>query len=364
MPINPDILKQSREYIALSIPEASVILSKEEKLLKQWEAGDKEPTYLQLCDISKRYCQPINSFYLSSFPHHNFDSDFRLRDANNIKSDYNLKKEYLLTKGWVNNFEVLDNTSLPQINDLIKHLRQHIAYKDQRKEKKDLFRFLRKKIENIFDILIFQTDHHNKIDKNIHGVCLSINNLHNKAIIINKDQSDKSKAFTLLHELYHLLKKQPSNTFTLSYNNEERECNEFSSEILLPNNIFLEETISINNWEQENIKTFSKNFNVSKSLFITKLVKNKKITNDFYEKLKAEYDKEYKESHFEKNKPQQKKKGGGGTNTYLHSKINRLGRTYIRSVYNAYSEQSITMYDALKYLNLKAKHFDKLVDLV
>lgn len=227
----------------------------------------------------------------------------------------------------------------------------------------------------MFNVLVFQTSEHSKIDGNIDGICISEDSCINNAILINRyfeyntqryQYSDKRKSFTLLHELYHLIGFPDfDNTFIFSKDHIEKECNNFASQILLPNNIFDKMSDKSSDWNWNDLKSIRKlckDYNISTQHFLTRLLKSKKISQDEYTKLSEDEEVSFKESLL--TDPPKKSGGGGDGRGHLYKKRNRLGRNYIRSVYNIYAEDEITMSKALSLLEIKSKDFEKLVELV
>ena len=363
MPVNPEILVRSRKYLNLSIEDASDILKVPKIKIQDWESGSKEPTFIQLANVANKYGQSVNIFYLKNFNFENFVADFRIRNQKKLQSSYYLKREYLSVRRWVDIFETLSNIQLTITEtNLDKILREKIPYEKQVRSKDQLFNLIRKGIEDTFPILIFQTNQYSNLQREINGVCLTMSNLRNKAILINtNEQSVHSKAFTLLHELCHIILYSKEDTFLLSEETVEKKCNEFSSEFLLPDEVFQRETNDVN-WDAQKIQEFSKKLNVSRPFFALKLFKHEKIQRAFYVSLKKQYEAEYQRSL--RNNQGIDSNSGGSSQTHLYKIRNRLGRNYIRCIYNAYSDEQITMSKALGYLNVKAKYFEDLMDVV
>lgn len=142
MPINPEILKKSRDYLELSIKEVSVFLEYAESSVEKWERGSKEPTYNQLLNIAKTYQQNPHVFYLDEFRPTSFDNDFRIQRGQKIENNYYLKKELLYNKRCIDIFDFLNN-DINQIKpsprnkkDLIAFIQKEISFEEQKRKKR------------------------------------------------------------------------------------------------------------------------------------------------------------------------------------------------------------------------------------
>ncbi len=382
MKINPLALKKSREYLGLTLEEAAKILGY--KKLDIWEkqlsffGNEVEITYKELAKIAEEYCCDTGDFLLKEFNRKDFISDFRIRENQleelKIANNYNLKREVLTAGNYIANFEAFNDTTplfFHNPKELLKKVSDVIDYQNQNKTNQK-FGVLLKTLENFFpNLLIFQTKSNNQLDESINGICLTASECRHKAIIINHQQAQHSKVFTLLHELYHLA-VGGKDTFFLSQekNNIEKQCNDFASEVLLPKEIFQQYCQNITNWSEAEIKEASKNFNISKIHFATRLIKAEKISQECYNQLKKEYKKEWrifkeiKERRPESNEPQKKNTHTADKPKYPYPLRNRMGRNYIRTIYDAYAYDEITLSKALYFLRIKMHDFDSLIKIV
>ena len=322
MKINPLALTKSREYLGLSLEEATKILNKQnlfiwEKQLQLLET-EVELTYKELAEIAEKYCCDIGDFLLKEFNKTEFKSDFRIRENQleelQISNNYNLKREVLTAGNYIANFEAFNETPPLFFHDPQELLKKVSAVIDYRNNKQT-FESLLKKLENLFpNLLVFQTKSNNQLNESINGICLTANNCRHKAIIINHQQTQHSKNFTLLHELYHLAAVK-QDTFFLSQekNNIEPKCNQFASEVLLPKEIFQQYCQNKTYWSETEIEKASEYLNISKLHFATRLIRAKKISQEYYNQLKKKYEeewrflKEIKEVKSEPDKPQKEK---------------------------------------------------------
>jgi Zn-dependent peptidase ImmA (M78 family) len=167
-----------------------------------------------------------------------------------------------------------------------------------------------------------------KIDKDncIRGFALYYDTL--PVIVVKKQVSKGAQAFTLMHELAHILIHKDSmldeNEDFYSYTGKEKEANEFASNILMPQNL-------INNI-------------------------------DYYQSYKSFKENQYKERE---RKIQAGKEAGKEIiipRKYSHREpINIFGKIYVATVLDAMQNKNITLNKAGSYLdNLKIKTLHKL----
>ena len=376
MKINPLALTKSREYLGLSLEEAATILGYKKEKLALWERTEEgqrqlfeakeHPTYKQLTHIAKKYCRNIYNFYAEEWDEQDFKIDFRIRkqpksiDNIDYKKSYYLKKELLTTSGYISIFETLSEDNPIFFNkqeQFFLKVREAINYLKQQKQQ-NIFSFILKTLENVFpNLLVFQTNQHSNVDKSINGVSFTKKDCKNKAILINHQQSNHSKAFTLLHELYHLAIGE-KDTFFLTKDNIEEKCNQFASEILLPEEVFQNYCQNKKEWNKEKIEKASFILNVSRAHFATRLLKARKISQEFYAPLKKAYDREYELQKLKEKEEKElyKLQTGEYPKIKIPYKIqlkSRMGGNYIHTIYDAYAENELTLYKAMKFLGIK-----------
>ena len=358
MSVNANNLKLGRNYLDLSLEEVANKTKISQKSLENFEKGLAVPSYRQLGILDSVYCQNLFFFYGLDQKLNSFSANFRIRNINRDifqrYEDYALRRELLLTKQKIKTFEIHSQDRLPsysKADQLIKLIRSNISYGEQRVAR-NIFTYLLKEIEDLLPILVFQTTQYNKINKHIHGVCCNEVSVDAPAIIINKDQSINSKAFTLLHELCHALIHNKNDTHLFDQESRhEKICNDFASEILLPSSELKRVVSSVDDWRIEDIKAQSRSLNVSSTHLLTRLLKNKAIGKDLYDKYKKQMDNDYE---------QYGQQATSGFAPYPYRVRDKLGRNYMRAIFNAYDRRDLTHYGVLNALNIKAKNFQEI----
>ena len=185
-------------------------------------------------------------------------------------------------------------------------------------------------------------------------------------IVIKKQASKGAQAFTLMHELAHLLLHQEStldNEEDLNnYQGREKDANEFAGNLLIPDH-FLEE-IKINkllDLEVEKyddyLATFKKRWCVSGEAILVRLLINDKIHQERY--------KNYKDFRKKQNETSIKNTTIIPRKNRHREPVNMFGRPFVYTVFDSLRNQHITLAKASTYLdNLKISDVHKLEEYV
>ena len=123
----------------------------------------------------------------------------------------------------------------------------------------------------------------------------------------------------------------------------------------LPEEVFQNYCQNKKEWNKEKIEKASFILNVSRAHFATRLLKARKISQEFYAPLKKAYDREYEMKKL-KEKELYKLQTGEYPKIKIPYKIqlkSRMGGNYIHTIYDAYAENELTLYKAMKFLGIK-----------
>ena len=210
------------------------------------------------------------------------------------------------------------------------------------------------------NILVFEfVETWNKKEKaNIDGFFLAPN-----VIVLKRQQSAfRREIFTLIHELGHyLLNEEEIEQLEISNfaNNKlsaiERWCYDFAYYFLAGeyNKAFeqIDEANGTNDYHFELIENISKHTHLSQIALYTNLLYQKKISQNNYNKIRAEFDEEYRQRQEEKEKQKELDKmlgiqKGGSTPKPINSPL------LISTIQTAFYEGVINEYDVCKTLNI------------
>ncbi len=178
-------------------------------------------------------------------------------------------------------------------------------------------------------------------------------------IVIKKHTSEEAQAFTLMHELGHLLLHKESTIDNdedfYNYQGKEKEANEFAGNLLVPdvflNQIDIERLLNLEIKEYDYLlDDFKKLWCVSGQAILVRLLRNNKIPPHNYQDYVVFQEKKYRaeESRISlDSKPIPRK--------YRHREpINVFGKPFVYAVFDSLHNKNITLAKASTYLdNLK-----------
>jgi Zn-dependent peptidase ImmA (M78 family) len=219
------------------------------------------------------------------------------------------------------------------------------------------------------NILVFEfVEYWNQKEKaNIDGFFLSPN-----VIVIKRQQiSFRREIFTLIHELGHfLLEKEEiekldyQNLAKKNLSSIERWCNDFAFHFLaggFSDSLDKIENASANNdYHFELIEKVSRRTHLSQIAIFTRLLFNKKISISNYNKVKNEFDEQFRESQKEKQriKEIEKQQGiikRGSAPQPIKSPL------LVSTIQTAFYEGILNEYEVCKRLNIKPEKLDKYI---
>lgn len=371
--INNKILKWAREECNMTEEYVSEKMKITEETLEKWELGKEQPTIDELRRLSKLYRQLLAVFYMSNTPastRHKF-TDYRTINVNNIEyaemsteltfeireaifnrnNMIELKEEL---KEKINEFNIKVNMSdSPDIISkyIIKKLNIDINTVYSMKSSNEKFNYYRNIMENN-GIFVYQAKEINI--KEMRGMALYFNKL--PIIILNRKDSYTARIFSLFHELIHLAIRTSSICDMIedvSNNSIERFCNSIAGKVLIPQNIIIKNLP----FNENAIEKIAAKHGVSRDVCIRRLLDLKIISFEEYINKLNEYQKDFEEI-------QKTRKKLTGFVPPVEDRISIIGKNYTRTVLKAYEENKITFNEISEYLNLKLKHYNKLISKV
>jgi Zn-dependent peptidase ImmA (M78 family) len=369
--VKPEVFKWLRESAGWSIEDVSKRIKTSPETVTAFEAGKKKPTLRQLRELSQSFRRPIAAFLLSEPKKEKpkpkdyrfipnkigiFDKKTILvlrkaRSLQEIGKELSRNIEYD-TKAKVERVDVSDRP------EKIARKYRDIFELNEEKQRKfktpyELFNYLRDILENM-NILVFQFS---MPVEDARGFVLS-DELPAIIVVSTKD-SIEARIFSLMHEFAHILLGESVIDFpdiSLSYRNRiEKWCSEFASSMILPKETAktLFEANRNNLTDRKTLKALSRKHKVSKAMILFNMLKMDYITKIDYENIINRY----------KPKPteiERKGKGGGGISADKKC-ISEVGTKFVSLVANNYDKGYINYTDALNYLSIKSKNFDKVL---
>jgi Zn-dependent peptidase ImmA (M78 family) len=334
--------------------------------------GEKEPTFRQLRELSTIFKRPIAAFLLSQ-----------------PKSEKPKPKDYRMLPDKVDKFDkktVLVLRKSRRLQEVCKELSRNINYTTKSKLQKskvsdnperlaekyreifglsedkqkkfrtpyELFHFLRDIMEDM-NIYVFQFS---MPVEDARGFVFVDETPY--VIVVNTKDSIEARLFSLMHEFGHILLGEsaidlPDITLS-SKSNIETWCNSFSASFLLPksvaSSIFADHRTEL--LQRKTLNYLSRKYKVSKSML---LVSMKKL--NFIQK--RELESKLNSFRLDLIKEAEKESKGGGGVPVDRKTLSEVGNKFVSLVANNYDKEFITYSDALNYLSIKSKNFDKVL---
>ena len=370
--INSEVLKWLRESSGWKIEEVSKRLGTSPEAISEFEAGKKSPTLTQLRVLSELYKRSLASFFLSKpkeetplpkdyrflpnraniFDRKTILAIRRSRSLQSIGKELSLNIRYetvIKTK----KAALIDNPELiaAEYRELF-----DLSFEKQRKFKDayKLFGYLRDVLEDL-NVLVFQFS---MPIEDARGFALADDIP--SIVVINSKDSIEARLFTLMHEFGHILLGETvidiPDESQANRDSIERWCNAFSASFLLPKEsiieLFKEYLVILT--ETETLNSLSRKYKVSKAVLLVKMLELDYISRQEFENVLARY------VPMETKKIEVKKKDINLTSDQRC--LSKMGNKFVSLVANNFDKNFITYSDALNYLSIKSKNFDKVLE--
>lgn len=370
--VKPAVFRWLRVSAGWSEEEIAKRLKTSAQNIQKIETGDRKPTIRQLRELSAVFKRPIAAFLLPAprlekpkpkdyrmLPNRTdkFDKKtiFVLRTARRLQEiskelSHNIDYE---TKTKLEMAKLSDNSE-----KIAKSYRELLKLTEEMQTKfktpYEFFNYLRDLFEDM-NIYVFQ---YSMPVEDARGFVFVDDSPF--AIVVNTKDSIEARLFTLMHEFAHILLGEsaidlPDASLT-ARNEVEKWCNEFSSSFLLPADVAIKafESNKGTLTQKTSLNTLSRRYKVSKAMLLLNMLKSGYIGKDDYEKILEKYKPEMAK---EKEKAS---KGGGGIPTDK-KRLSEIGNKFVSLVANNYDRENITYNDALNYLSIKSRNFDKIL---
>lgn len=183
-------------------------------------------------------------------------------------------------------------------------------------------------------------------------------------VAVNNKDYDRPKAFSLMHEVAHLVRRSSSLClidFDERNDDEEKLCDSIAAEIMMPAKEFLEVSDEIgviyHEWTIECLNAIADKFAVSASSVIRRLYELNRVA-------KSEYQRIYKllmdDFEMKKEQIEAAREGKDLFVPYYAKYLNREGYLFTKVIMSSYSRGVITYGEMCQTLNVGRTHIDKL----
>ena len=357
--VNPEIIKWSIKNI--NMPEEVIIkkIGITKNIFDKWINNLDKPTYIQLQKLAKNVRvspliflsdKPPNEEPMRVFRTYNntdqksYDTLLMIKRITflqdvvyNLYNNLNLRKEANIERYSIktNPKEIAENER-KKFFDLDNQL--------QSKTKYDVLRKFRTQVEDN-NILVMQFPF-----EDIRGLSLIDKNPY--IIVLNSRDDPTSRIFTLFHEYAHILlgiNELDEDSNYSSSDKIEKWCNNFASYFLISDDRIKQYVDKFDNIDKI-ATSISNRYKLSYSMIFYRLYKL-----NYIQSYETEYDK------FIKRKEQIKNTTSSGGNYIVNIKT-EYGNKFINIVNENYEKGEITLNEALTYLGIKIKTYDKLME--
>jgi len=374
---NPAVLLWAREESGYPLERVARGVAVKPERIESWEQGERVPTARQLENLARFYRRPLGVFFKAKPPTlPPLASEYRrlpgvtpgeespeLRLALRQMSN---RREYML--------ELLEELGeeIPDF-DLQAHISEgpeHVAARlrtalgiDMKAQASwgsgwQAWKHWRRAVEEL-GVLVFQFPSISL--EEVRGLSLFLHPLP-VAAINPKESTPEARAFTLMHEVVHLMlangKEEQVAVHEKRKEDEwleiERFAEQTSSHVLVPEDALISTIQSMklprNNWDIGDMRKLANAFRITPLAMATRLRSSGILSWQEYLSWKANWN-----DHTSKLKPR-----SGGFASPVDKTLSRAGRPFTLTVLDALASNRIGPAVAARYLDLKYQHFDTL----
>ena len=375
--IEPPVFQWLRTSAGWSVEDVAGRLRTSVEVVEAIEAGRRSATLRQLRELSKAYKRPLASFLLSEpMQEPPLPKDYRmLPDRKNVfdkKTIIAIRKSRSLQEIGSELSGNIDYSTTPQVeriaismkpNEIATRYREYFGI-DEKVQKKfktsyEFFNHLRDAFEDL-NMLVFQFS---MPVEDARGFALTDDTPN--VIVVNSKDSIEARLFSLMHEFGHTLLGETAidiPDITIRTRNEiETWCNDFASAFLMPSSLAMKVFKSKDGdlTDTKFINSLSRRYKVSKAMLLYNMLKLDFISKREYKSTLDRY-RPSKPKPKETGEEKEKKKQTGGIPVDTRC-LSTVGNKFVSIVANNYDRKYITYTDALNYLSIRSKNFDRVL---
>jgi Zn-dependent peptidase ImmA (M78 family) len=382
LPFNPDVLRWARTRSRLPIEAAAKRVNTSAERVREWEdpEGLKRPTLRQARMLAALYGRPFLEFFAKAVPEVpkvELAPDFRFHrtppteiESAALDEIHRWAEEQRLNA--LGLLEILNEKppAFPEKlraslqnkpEEVAKNAREQIGFSIESQlrlkaaEREDFPDIIRKIFSDIGVLVLKQSDLKKARTR---GVCLYAKPL---PVIIFGNEASSAQAFTLAHELAHVILKESALSIGRRFKSENSEgkrienwCNAFSAAFLIPKDalakIVAKPASPAASFDDADLSEVADRFSVSRHALLIRLIDLGYVRSSYYWDVKRfEFIQEEKEYEFPQMRP-----------PYYGSRYkNRLGNYYTTLVLEAWENNLISGHNAAEFMGIKnLRHLD------
>jgi Zn-dependent peptidase ImmA (M78 family) len=373
IPFNPDVLRWAREWRGRSIDEVAAKLKQPVEKIQEWEdrKSGSVPTVTQARTLADFYERQFLEFFRETPPpikEPELIPDLRRpSDAKklNAEQERDLKSIQMWAEAQRDNaldlyseigeeppqlpkeFHSSIDKNVDAVADKVREVLRFNVAEQVGLKSKDKYRLptiLRKKF-SVAGVLTFKRSELKKLS--IRGICIFADPL---PIIIFGNESPAAQAFTLSHELAHIILGGSGIIGPMRKNSSptEKWCDQFAASFLMPKSAVREvvgpmPNVPASEISDDELSKYSRHFSVSEQAMLIRLVHLGYVRESFYWNVKKS-----KFDHVEENFKQ------FGRGEYYGTRYrNTLGDLYTGLVLEAWNSDRITNHNAAEFMGIK-----------
>ena len=365
-------------------------LANGKKTLQSWEAGEDQPTVSAATELAKGYSMPMPWFYLKpeilreNLPDIHSITDFRAgKEHRNtpelIRYLREVRASQHMLRSVIDDDDVIDLSWIGKwkgktSDEIAKALLELVWQKDS--PQTELNKWIEKAEERLAVAVLQPRPHHTRsIEHQISGLALEDDTV--PIIVLNTNDTPKRRLFTLLHEIAHLMVKEPGIS-KINYESGEPVpqdqrveslCNTVAAQALMPKKMFMDSWHKIGEkQEEDNIEKLSKLTGASLSACVVRAYHLRLIDENKMKELVAGYLRSYTEKRErEKANLEQRIKEGKSSDRGLSQAqiaLDRVGPRMTLKSLLAYDERRLSVRDLYDVFGVRLKYLPNIADKV
>ena len=374
--VNPSLLAWARVESGYALDRVAKRLQVKEERVAAWEAGQRQPTLRQVENLARFFHRPLSVFFMPRPPQLP-PLAAAYRRLPNIEPGHESPELRLALRQMLTRRENALNLMgelgepIPEFSlraqlresptEVGRRLRLETGINGRSQlswaNEWEAWRTWRTAVEHV-GVLVFQFS---KVPlRQVRGLALLRTPL--PVVAINGKEIPETKAFTLFHEVVHLMLAAGNDEAPAA--REQRRGKEWleverfaevaASHALVPEDTLREVIGQLGlhsaKWGIENVRRVAKKFRLTPLAMATRLRESGFMAWAQYNQWREQW-----QAYVETLPPRR-----GGFATPMEKAVSRAGRPFAQLVLEALSANRITSVDASRYLDLKFEHFDKL----
>ena len=376
IPVNPEILQWAREESGYATSRVASRLGVKEERVVAWEKGERQPTQRQIEELARFLRRPLGVFFLARPPQiAALGTEYRRLqgiEPGQESPELRIALRQMLARR-ENAINLMDELGEPlaefALHAQLNEPPAEVGARLRRASGVDLATQLawpsewrawgtwRGAVEGM-GVFVFLFPRVGLAE--VRGLALLRTPL--PVVAINSREIPEARAYTLFHELVHLMLAAGNEEVAASREHRsarewaevERFAEAAASHVLVPEDALraaLPAGISRGTqWSLLEVRTLARRFRITALAMATRLRESGFMTWTRYHEWRSEWD-----DYVSSLRPRR-----GGFATPVEQAVNRAGRPYAALVLEALSANRITSVDAARYLDLKFEHFEKL----